>query len=127
MQRFFVISFFLILFSSCDRTLTRAKHYVGTPKDILQLHLGEAHMIIDNGENGEILVYFFNQLDLEIGHNINTDPQYAASDQILIHNPITWNCVVFLVDMEDVVYHTSKKFYRVSPFKFKRMLLDEFG
>lgn len=127
MIRFLTVSVILLIFCSCDRSLTRTKHYVGTPKDILQLHLGEAHMIIDNGENGEILVYFFNQLDLVIGHNINTDPQYAANDQILIHNPITWNCVVFLVDMEDVVYHTSKKFYRVSPFKFKRMLLEEFG
>ncbi|PRY85476.1 hypothetical protein [Mongoliibacter ruber] len=128
MKRLYIISVILLIFCSCDRSLTQTKHYVGTPKDILQLHIGEAHMAIDNGEKGEILVYFFNKRSMVIGPNGNTSqPQFLAQDGSLIQDFVSWNYVIFLVDQEDIVYHTAKKFYRVSPGKLKRMMLEQYG
>lgn len=129
MIRYFVILFFLILFSSCDRSLTKTRHYVGTSKDILELHIGAAHMEIDNGEKGEILVYFFNQRNLVIAPNGNSAfrPQFADVDNSFIQDMTTYNYAVFLIDLENRVYHTSKKFYNMTPIQLKRKLLEQYG
>jgi hypothetical protein len=129
MKRLLYFFTFLIVFSSCDRSLTQTRHYVGSSKDILKLHIGEAHMAIDNGEKGEILVYFFNQRNLVMapnGNSVNT-PQFLKSDGSMVNDMVSWNYVIFLVDPENVVYHTAKKFYRVSPQQLKRMMKEQYG
>lgn len=86
-------------------------------------------MAIDNGEKGEILVYFFNQRNLVLGTNgnISSTPQFLKNDGTLVQDMVSWNYVIFLVDPEDVVYHTAKKFYRVPPQQLKRMMKEQYG
>lgn len=108
----FILIIFL-LFSSCDKSLIQTKNYVGASKDILILHLGEPHLNMYNGEKGEILVYIVNkkrEVDL---------PQSFDRD--------IYNYVVFLVDPDDIIYHTAKYFYNVSPPQMKNIMLQKYG
>lgn len=122
--------FFLMAFAfGCNRSLVQTKHYVGSSKDTLISHLGDPRLMIPNGEKGEILVYLVSEGGeiMKFGGETVSYGNVTNRGRILDEDKWTWNYVVFLVDTEDKVYHTSKKFYHTTPHHLEYIVLEQYG
>lgn len=119
----------MIFSFGCNKSLVQTKHYVGSSKDTLILHLGDPRLMIPNGEKGEILVYLVSEGGeiMNFAAQISSYGNVGNSGGTLSTSKSTWNYVVFLVDMEDKVYHTSKKFYHATPHHLEYIVLEQYG
>lgn len=122
--------FFLMVFSfGCNKSLVQTKQYVGSSKDTLMSHFGDPRLMIPNGEKGEILVYLLSEGGeiMKFGGETVFYGNVTNRGGILDEDKRTWNYVVFLVDLDDRVYHTSKKFYLATPYNLEYLVLEQYG
>jgi hypothetical protein len=128
-KKFLPLLILLVFSFGCNKNLVQTKQHLGSSKEALISKIGDPRLMIPNGEKGEILVYtlseggkikFYGKEDDLHGNGNFSGTNVAFSKK-------KWNYVVFLVDLDDRVYHSSKKFYHVTPYNLEYMVLEKYG